>query len=85
MRITVYTTPTCTSCPREIQRLRERGIDPEIIDVTGDERAYALITSLGYRGVPVTARRDDQGQIIDHWQGHRPDKLLELTRALTHS
>lgn len=85
MSIAVYTTPTCTLCPGEIRRLRDRGIEPEVIDVTCDQQAYELITGLGYTGVPVTIRRDDQGQIIDHWQGFRPDKLLELTRALARS
>lgn len=78
MHTTIYTTTTCSDCPGAIRRLRKHGVEPTIIDVTADPQAYELIAEMGYRRVPVIVRRDDAGEIADHWQGHRPDKLLQI-------
>ena len=41
-------------------------------DLTLDQEALGIITSMGYRQVPVVVTEED------HWSGFRPDKIAAL-------
>ncbi|WP_172298189.1 glutaredoxin-like protein NrdH [Pseudoruegeria sp. HB172150] len=72
MSITVYSKPACVQCTATTRALAARGVDFDVIDLTEDNEAMELVTSLGYRQAPVVMAGDD------HWAGFRPDKIGAL-------
>lgn len=55
-----------------MRTLDRQGSEYEVIDVSQDVTASALIQSWGYRQVPVVQVGED------HWSGFRPDRLAAL-------
>ena len=55
--------------------LDRQGLAYEVVDVSKDAAASALIQSWGYRQVPVVQVGDT------HWSGFRPDRLASITTA----
>ena len=53
--------------------LDRQGLSYEVIDVSQNPEAAALIQSWGYRQVPVVQVGDA------HWSGFRPDRLANLS------
>ena len=43
-----------------------------MVDITKDEKAYELVSSLGYKEAPIVVN----GEM--HWSGFRPDKIASL-------
>ena len=72
MTITVYSKPACVQCTATTRALEMRGIDFQLIDLTEDAAAMALVQGLGYRQAPVVGAGDD------HWAGFRPDKISAM-------
>lgn len=72
MTITVYSKPACVQCTATTRALEARGIDYQVIDLTQDDAAFAHVSELGYRQVPVVVAGDD------HWAGFRPDLIGRL-------
>ena len=72
MNITVYSKPACVQCTATTRALDRQGLDYDIVDVSADADAFALVQSLGYRQVPVVVAG---GQ---HWAGFRPDMISAL-------
>ncbi|GLT08339.1 glutaredoxin-like protein NrdH [Sulfitobacter sp. PR48] len=72
MTITVYSKPACVQCTATTRALEMRGIDFQLIDLTEDAAAMALVQGLGYRQAPVVVAGDD------HWAGFRPDKISAM-------
>lgn len=72
MTITVYSKPACVQCTATTRALDARGLDYRLIDLTEDDAAMDLVTSLGYRQAPVVIAGDA------HWAGFRPDKIGAL-------
>ncbi|WP_369054473.1 glutaredoxin-like protein NrdH [Kineococcus terrestris] len=77
MSITVYSTPSCVQCRMTYRALDSKGLPYEVVDVTADERAHELVTSLGYVQAPVVVAGED------HWSGFRPDRIDGLADRLT--
>lgn len=72
MSITVYSKPACVQCTATTRALEARGLDYELVDLTEDDAAFALVSDLGYRQVPVVVAGED------HWAGFRPDLIGRL-------
>lgn len=77
--ITVYTTPACPQCMMTKKFLDRRDTPYQVVALETDPaaRAYVMDT-LGYRAAPVVVVRNQDGDIIQHFNGFRPDLLAEL-------
>lgn len=73
MTITVYSKPACVQCTATTRALEARGLDYEVIDLTEDAAAFAHVSGLGYRQVPVVIAGEE------HWAGFRPDLIGQLS------
>jgi glutaredoxin-like protein NrdH len=72
MTVTVYTLPSCVQCDSTKRLLTRNGIKFEIIDLSTDQAAMALVKELGYTAAPIVVVGDD------HWSGFRMDKISAL-------
>jgi glutaredoxin-like protein NrdH len=72
MNVTVYTKPDCPPCNATKQYLTRDGIEFTEVDLTNNEDAYNLVTSLGHKYTPVVVSGST------HWSGFRPDKIASL-------
>lgn len=72
MTITVYSKPACVQCTATTRALEARGLAYQLIDLTEDDSAMELVTSLGYRQAPVVIAGEA------HWAGFRPDMIGTL-------
>lgn len=76
MTITVYTKPGCFGCRKTIEKFRDAGIDPAVVDVSVTPAALDYITGdLGYTQAPVVVVDDHF-----HWSGLDP---ANITRTIT--
>lgn len=76
LRITVYSSPSCSWCNTLKNYLRKNNISFTDIDLSRDQKAVdALIRRSGQSGVPQT---DINGEIIVGFNKQRIDKLLGL-------
>lgn len=66
----------CAPCTATCRALDARGIPYEFIDLDADETALEFVKALGFAQSPVVVTDDDR------WSGFRPDKIVELSRAL---
>ena len=71
--ITLYSKPNCPQCNMTARTLDRQGVAYEVIDVSQNPDAAALVQSWGYRQVPVVQVGDE------HWSGFRPDRLASIT------
>lgn len=72
MTITVYSKPACVQCTATTRALEARGLAYQLIDLTEDDEAMELVTSMGYRQAPVVVAGEA------HWAGFRPDMIGAL-------
>ena len=72
MTITVYSKPACVQCSATTRALEARGLAYRLIDLTEDDDAMELVTSMGYRQAPVVVAGEA------HWAGFRPDMIGSL-------
>ncbi len=75
--ITMYSKPGCVQCRATARGFAKAGVAIDIIDVSTDPTAAAMLTDWGYLSVPVIVTPDGQ-----HWAGHRPDRITAAARAL---
>lgn len=76
--VTVYSKPTgCQQCIAMKRSLNKTDIAYVIADATTAEN-IALTKGLGHMQAPVTVVRDEAGNVIDSFDGFRPDKVDEL-------
>ena len=73
MTITVYSKPACVQCTATTRALEARGLAYQLIDLTEDDDAMELVTSMGYRQAPVVVAGEA------HWAGFRPDMISALS------
>lgn len=79
MTITVHTTPNCPQCMMTKKFLDRRGTPYLAVDLTDNDTARTLVMdTLGYRAAPVVVVRNQDGDIVQHFNGFRPDLLSEL-------
>ncbi len=72
MTITVYSKPACVQCTATTRALAAQGLAFEVVDLTEDADAFAYVSELGYRQVPVVVAGEA------HWAGFRPDLIGRL-------
>ena len=72
MTVIVYSKPACVQCTATTRALEARGLAYQIIDLTEDDAAMELVTSMGYRQAPVVVAGEA------HWAGFRPDMIGAL-------
>ena len=73
--VTIYTLPSCVQCDSTKKLFAKNSINYTEVDLTQDEQAFEMVSSLGYVSAPVVIAGDD------HWSGFRPDKILSLLVA----
>lgn len=64
----------CTASKRTLDNLHASYVT---IDLEAEPDARALARKLGYLQAPVVVVRNDEGAILDHWSGFRPEKLSQ--------
>jgi len=64
--------PDCPQCNATKKYLDRDNVEYSTVDISTDEEAYALVSSLGYKAAPVVVAGDA------HWSGFRPDKIASL-------
>ncbi|MFT3691396.1 glutaredoxin domain-containing protein [Paenirhodobacter sp.] len=69
MSIIAYSKPACVQCAATTGALDARGLAYHLIDLTKDDAAMEMVTSLGYRQAQVVAAGEA------HWVGFRPDMI----------
>lgn len=72
MTITVYSKPACVQCTATTRALSAKGLEFDIVDLTEDADAFAMVQELGYRQAPVVVAGES------HWSGFRPDLIGQL-------
>lgn len=77
MQTTVYSKPNCAQCLGTYRDLDKRGVSYDVIDATKDTEAFALLESLNSLQMPTVILRDEEGSIVEHWSGNRPEKISE--------
>jgi len=70
--VVLYTMPDCPQCYATKRYLEKDSIEYSMIDISTDEKAFELVSSLGYKQAPVVVAGDN------HWSGFRPDKIASL-------
>ena len=58
MTIAVYSKPGCVQCTATTRALSARGLSFQVIDLTLDDAAFARVSEMGYRQVPVVVAGD---------------------------
>lgn len=74
--VVVYTKPNCVQCKATYRSLDAAGISYDVVDLTEDADAMAMVTELGYRQAPVVKCGDD------HWAGFQPQRVAKLKERL---
>lgn len=76
MTVTVYSKPACVQCNATYRALESNGIEYEVVDLTKDAEAFAMVQELGYMQAPVVIAGDR------HWSGFMPDRISDLVGDL---
>jgi len=79
--VTVYTLPDCPDCRCTRQFLDRSDIYHTIEPIPDTGPARDLITGLGHQQAPVVTVTGEDGELIEHWSGLRPDRILALTHT----
>lgn len=74
MEVVVYSKPNCVQCVQTKEYLTKLGIEFNSVDVSQDQEAFAKVSGLGYRSVPVVFAGED------HWSGFQPAKMSSLSK-----
>ena len=76
--VTVYSKPKCPQCDATYRAMARGGIEYDVVDLTQDAAAFAMVKELGYQQAPVVVVGDG----AEHWAGFRPDKVKALAAAI---
>ena len=79
LQIIVYIKPASVQCTATLNTFKNKGVKPTIISVHDTSPALAIVKELGYLQAPVVIVHNN-GEIVDHWSGFRPDKIEELIK-----
>lgn len=79
MNTTVYSLPNCVQCRATKIYLDKQEVTYDEVMLTTDNDAWELATqTLGYKAAPVIVVRDDENNIVEHWNGFSPEKINKL-------
>lgn len=78
MNVLVVSKPGCQPCLATERKLAQLGLNHEIVDMTVDDTYVDDCIALGYQQTPVVLVRNEHDEIIEHWSGYRPDRLVRL-------
>lgn len=67
----VFSQPDCQPCRASIRWLTSHGVDHQVIDVSVDDEAMALVRSWGFTSTPVVSAWVD-GECVAAQAGFRP-------------
>ncbi len=74
--VKVYSTPTCPHCIRVKQYLKDKGVEYDDIDVSGDTaKGQEMVKKSGQMGVPVL---DIEGEIVIGFDKDKIEKALGI-------
>lgn len=72
MKPTLYTKPRCPACEQTKHALQARGVAYDVVDITEDMDALAMIKDWGFRQVPVVVYGEEK------WSGFDADKIKSI-------
>ena len=76
MTVTLYSKPRCVQCEATRRALDKNGVPYDVVDLTQDAAALAMVRELGHLQAPVVVAGDQ------HWSGFRPDRVADLAAEL---
>lgn len=76
MTVTVYSKPSCVQCTATYRALDAGGVPYEVVDMSVDPAALALVKGLGYLQAPVIVTDEE------HWSGFQPDRIKVIAARL---
>lgn len=76
MQVTVYTTPTCPQCEMTKKMLVKGNIRFDVVDLSADADAMAMVKDLGYAAAPVVVAGSN------HWSGFRHGHISNLIKQI---
>lgn len=79
--IEILTKPSCTNCVATYRALDSKKINYNLTDMSEHPDRLAQAKELGYLQAPIVLIHDDEGNIVEHWSGFRPDKIMELANS----
>ena len=68
----------CVQCTATYRAMDKKGIEYEKTDMMQDIEKFDFARELGHQMAPVVIVRGEDGDVVDHWSGFRPDKIEEL-------
>lgn len=88
--ITLYSRTSCVQCTASQRELKKVGVEFEnygdvveledrkfvYADATTEENLSYVKDELGYMQAPVMTVVSADGELVDHWSGFRPDKIV---------
>lgn len=78
MTIDFYSKEQCVQCTATKRQMDKKEIQYNYKHAL-EESNYSFIKGLGHQQAPVVVVRDSDGNVVDHWSGHRPDRVNGLT------
>ena len=72
-KTTLYTKTQCVQCDATKRALDRQGVEYDTINLDEDDKAYAYVTSMGFRQVPVVVTPTGE-----RWSGFRPDLIAAI-------
>lgn len=80
LEITLYSKEHCVQCTASARKLNELNVAFGHEDATTEANLEFIRTlDSGYSRAPIMTVVED-GVIVDHWSGYRPDKIEELVK-----
>ena len=70
MSVTVYSKPNCHQCKMTIQYFNDRGVTPNVVDISKDSEAEQYVKTMGIRNMPIVETANNV-----RWGGFQPDEI----------
>lgn len=82
LTVTIHSLPDCVNCARTEQFMTRSGIPHNTLPLPDTGAIRDLIAKHNYQQAPVVTVTDEAGQILEHWAGLRPDRILALKSTI---
>lgn len=77
LHVTVYGAPGCFRCSQTVRRFQALGVEPEVIDITTNEKSGEQLREAGFQTLPVVTTGEDT------WTGFRLDRIRAAAAKMT--
>ncbi|XBH22947.1 RNase H family protein [Jonesiaceae bacterium BS-20] len=80
--ITVYSKTPCVQCDATYRAMDAKGMEYNVVDITKDDKAMAMVQERGFQSAPVVIAQDEATGLEMAWSGFRPDAIADLEKQL---